>query len=143
MANTFTPYVTSEEVSEVVQRFESCDYGPGEFHHSHHLTVALCYLLESTEEEACGRMRAGLLNFLRHNGSPDAYHETITLFWIRRVRHVLDQADKSRSLPELANTIVADCSNVRLIDEHFSTERLASEEARRNWVEPDLKLLDN
>ena len=68
MANTFTPYVTSEEVRVVVRRFESCDFEPGGFHHSHHVTVAMCYLLESTEEEATSRMRAGLLQFLKLHG---------------------------------------------------------------------------
>lgn len=143
MAATFTPYTTSKEVKEVVQKFETCDFGPGDFHHSHHLTVAMCYLLESTEAEASARMRKGLLTFLKKHASPDAYHETITLFWIKRVRQLLDRADRSRSLVELANSIIAECSKARFIDLHFSTELLASAEARRNWVEPDLKPLDS
>ena len=143
MANTITPYVTSAEVRAVVQRLESCDFGPGEFHHTHHLTVALCYLLDSSEEDAIALMRTSLLRFLKHCGSPAAYHETITVFWIKRVRHLLDQADKSRPLAELANGVIAECRDVRLINIYFRAEQLASEEARSRWVEPDLKPLES
>jgi tellurite resistance protein len=142
MAETLTPYITSEEVRIVVRRFESCDFEPGGFHHSHHLTVAMCYLQESTEDEAITRMRAGLLKFLKHNESPAAYHETITVFWIKRVRQILDRADKTLPLADLANSVVAGCSNVSLINVHFSKERLASDDARMNWLEPDLKPLE-
>lgn len=143
MANTFIPYVTSEEVRVVMRRFESCDFEPGGFHHSHHVTVAMCYLLESTEEKTIGQMRAGLLRFLKHQGSPNAYHETITVFWIKHVRHLLNLADKSLPLVDLANRVVEECSNARLIDDYFSAERLALEEARRKWCEPDLKPLES
>ena len=143
MTNDITPYNTSEEVRIVVKRFEACEFGPGEFHHSHHVTVALCYLLESTEVNAIERMRAGLLRFLEHHGSTKAYHETITVFWIKFVRHQLDQADGSSPLVDLANTVVAKCSNAAFINEHFSKELLGSEDARRKWVDPDLQSLDD
>lgn len=74
--------------------------------------------------------------------SPDAYHETVTVFWIKRVRHLLDVANKSHSLVELANSAAADCNDARLIDVYFSAERFASEEARKTWLEPDLMPLE-
>lgn len=138
----FTPYLTSEDVTVVVRRFEACDFEAGGFHHSHHLTVAMCYLLELKETAAIAQMRTGLLQFLRKNGSPDAYHETITVFWIKRVRRFLDQADKARSLVDLANSVIEECCNTGLINDYFSAERLASKEARRKWIEPDLKPLE-
>jgi hypothetical protein len=141
MEKTFVPYLTSDEVRDVVQRFESCDFPSGGFHHSHHITVALCYLLELSEEEAIVKIREGLLQFLRFNGSPDAYHETITVFWIKRVRYLLDRADKQKFLSELANSMIALCSDSRVINQYFSAERLASEEARMSWTEPDLRPL--
>jgi hypothetical protein len=139
MAKTFVPYLTTDEVRDVVQRFESCDFPPGGFHHSHHITVALFYLLEHSEKEATAKIREGLLRFLEFHGSPDAYHETITVFWIKRVRYLLEQDEKSKSLFELANSIVALCSDPQIINHYFTAERLASEEARRSWTEPDLR----
>ena len=134
---------TSEEIKRTVQRFEDCDFAADEFHHSDHLTVALCYLLESTEVEASARMRAGLLRFLNHHGLRDAYHETITVFWIRVVRRLLDKADNTLSLAELANVILSQCNNTARIDAYFSSELLSSEEARMAWVEPDLRPLES
>jgi hypothetical protein len=143
MTSTFTPYANAEEIGEVVNRFESCNFASGEFLHSDHVTVALCYLIESTEEEACARMREGLMRFLKHHGHTDAYHETITVFWIKLVGRYLDRSDNSHSFVELANTAVAACDDAHLIDHFFSPERLASEGARKSWLEPDLQSLES
>lgn len=139
MAYTTTPYATSEEVREVLERFESCKFAKDEFHHREHLTVVMCFILEATEEEAMARMRAGLLRFLEHHATLNAYHETITRFWIKRVGLFLDEADKTRPRLALANDLIEVCGNARLIDTYFSAERLASEEARRKWADPDLQ----
>ena len=56
MTDEVAPYRSDEEVSEVVRRFESCEFAPDEFKHRLHLTVALLYLLDSPYAEALERM---------------------------------------------------------------------------------------
>ena len=136
-------YRSDEEVEEVVRRFEGCQLSPDEFNHRPHLTVALAYLVRFPEEEALARMRRSILRFIEHHEiPPDVYHETLTVFWVRRVRSFVARAGAGRALVELANALAVECGDSRLVYEYFSKELIDSAAARGGWVEPDLKPLD-
>src|SRR5256885_15496016 len=83
-------YHTTAEIKDVVHRFESCQFAKQEFTHAHHLAVAAWYLHNFTPQEALVRMRTALLRFTSHHGV-DAYHETITRFWLLVVENFLKQ----------------------------------------------------
>ncbi len=141
MTDGASAYGGDEEVLEVVRRFESCEYAPDDFKHGPHLTVALLYLLEAPYPAALERMRRGLRHFTGRHGLPGVYHETLTVFWMRRVRAFLEgERNEARSLVSLANELAA-TADKRLPLEHYTRERLFSPEARAAWVEPDLKPL--
>ena len=143
MAETQEIYRNSEEVEEVVRRFESCAFPPDEFNHRAHLTVALCYLLRPSGTDALERMRLGLARYIKAHGiTPTLYHETITAFWLKRVRAFVERAGAARSLAELANALSGECNDSRLVFDYYSRELIDSERARREWVEPDLRPLD-
>jgi hypothetical protein len=137
------PYRNDAEVEEVVRRFESCELPPVEFNHREHLVVALCYLLRMGDAEALGRVRARIGGYVvAHGINPSLYHETITLFWLKRVRAYAGPAGAGRGLAELANGLAAGCGASRLVYEYYSKDLLDSAEARREWREPDLRPLD-
>ena len=132
-----------DEVEETVRKFESCKLTASEFSHGLHLTVALFYVSSLREEEATDRMRASLFRFIEHHGvDPQKYNETITLFWIRLVRGFLKRVNTRRTLSDLADELVKSHGDSKIIFRHYSKELLMSDEARRSWVEPDLKPLD-
>ena len=136
-------YRSEEEVLEVVRRFESCLLPPAEFNHREHLLVALCYLLRTSDAEALARLRAGLAKYVAAHGiTPSLYHETITVFWLRRVRAFVERARAGAGLAELVNALAAECGSSRLIFDYYSKELIETEAARRGWVEPDLKPFD-
>ena len=136
-------YQSPDEIEAVVRGFESCALQPSDLDHGAHLTVALWYLSRLTDAEATDRMRAGLYRFLDHHGiGREKYNETITLFWIKRVRRFLDDADIARSLADLANEAIALFGDSRLAFDYYSKERINSEPAKSSWVEPDIKPLD-
>jgi hypothetical protein len=136
-------YQTDEEVEEVVRRFESCELPPADFNHREHLLVALCYLLQMGEADALARVRARINAYVEAHGiNPNLYHETITAFWLRRVRAYVARAGDGLGLAERTNALAAECGNSRLIFDYYSKELIDSETARREWVEPDLKRLD-
>ncbi len=136
-------YSKDEEVWEVVRRFESCELPPADFNHREHLLVALCYLRRMEDAEALARVRARIGRYAAAHGiNPSLYHETITAFWLRRVRAYLARADAGRGLAEMTNALAEKCGSSRLIFDYYSKELIASEEARREWREPDLKPLD-
>jgi hypothetical protein len=89
------------------------------------------------------RMRAAVLGFLaQHRLDPGVYHETITAFWLRRVRAFVRCAGAGRHARELANELIKECGDSSLLFDYYSRELIDSKEARAGWVEPDLKALD-
>ncbi|PYS76548.1 MAG: hypothetical protein DMF67_10650 [Acidobacteria bacterium] len=143
MRETDARYRSDGEVREVVRKFESCEFQPSEFKHRLHLTVALSYLLDSTYAEALERMRQSLRRFIQARGiEPVVYHETLTVFWMRRVLAFVEQADRTRDLAELANEMFDACGDPRLVFDYYSKERLDSDKARAYWLDSDLRPLD-
>lgn len=146
MSDSNKDYKSDDEIEAVVRGFENCTMPDSEFSHGAHLTVALSYLHVSglTVSEATARMRAHLYRFLDHYGvDRQKYNETITLFWIKLVRSFLDGADHAaRPLYEIANEMIESFDDSKLVFSYYSKERLSSDEARKMWIEPDLKPLD-
>ena len=142
--NPAQAYQSTDEIEEVARRFEACTFVAGEFHHREHLTVIVWYLWKSpTPEAAAARMREGLYKFLAHHAvDRRKYHETITLFWVKRVNALLTQAGEERHLAEMANKVIEACNDANLIYAYYSRELIASAAARAEWVEPDLQPLD-
>lgn len=137
------PYTSDVEVLEVVSRFESCELPPADFNHREHLIVALCYLTREGDGEALARLRAGIGRYAAAHGvSPSLYNETITVFWLRRVRAFIERAGDRHGLAGLTNRLAEECGGSRLVYDYYSKGLIDSEAARRGWVEPDLKPLD-
>jgi hypothetical protein len=136
-------YQTDEEALEVVRRFESCELPTADFNHREHLLVALCYLLRMSDGDALSHIRARIGSYAAAHGvNPSLYHETITVFWLKRVRAYLERADAGLGLAETTNALAAECGSSRLVFDYYSRELIDSETARREWVEPDLRSLD-
>ncbi len=137
------PYKGDEEVLEVVRRFESCELPPTDFNHREHQIVALCYLRRMEDGAALARLRAGIRRYAAAHGvSPSLYNETITVFWLRRVRAFVARAGDRPGLAEMTNRLAEECGGSRLVYDYYSKEVIDSEAARRGPVEPDLKPLD-
>jgi hypothetical protein len=133
-----------EEVEDVLRGFESCELPPAGFDHARHMAVALALLARLGDERATvERVRAGLFKYLAAHGvEPGKYHETITVFWVRRVRAFVERAGAGRTLAELANGLARECGDSRLVFEYYSKALVDTEEARTRWVKPDLKAFD-
>src|SRR5215217_6656387 len=85
-------YQTDEEVLEVVRRFESCELPTADFNHREHLLVALCYLLAADDATALTRIRTNIGRYAAAHGvNPSLYHETVTVFWLKRVRSYVER----------------------------------------------------
>jgi hypothetical protein len=136
-------YDSEKEIEALVRGLEMCTLKPEVFDHAAHLVVGLWYVSKSSETKATKSMRVGLLRFIAHNGvDPQKYNETITIFWVKWLRSFIDQTGASRPIEALANELIKTCPSANLIFSYFSKELIFTEEARRNWVEPDLKPLD-
>ena len=146
VATETAAFRTTEEILSLVREFEDCTLARERWTHAAHLTVALWHLLQYDWPEAVARVRRGIKRYNAAHGvrqtPTGGYHETLTLFWMRRVRAFLeDGRNEARSLFALANDLAAS-ADASLPLEHYTRARLFSPEARARWVEPDLKPLD-
>ena len=76
------------------------------------------------------------------NSDTEGYHETITRVFLHGVRLFLEEADRSEPLHELVNQLLLSPMGKRDWPLRFySPARLFSVEARKTFVEPDLRTL--
>ena len=76
------------------------------------------------------------------NSDSEGYHETITRVSLHGVRLFLEEADRTDPLHELVNELLLSPMGRRDWPLRFySPQRLFSVEARRQFVEPDLRAL--
>ena len=76
------------------------------------------------------------------NSDSEGYHETITRVFLRAVRLFLAEADTREPLHELVNQLLLSPMGKRDWPlRYYSSERLGSVEARREWLPPDLGTL--
>ena len=134
-----TYYKTDDEIQALVSAFEACSFHPSEFRHYQHLTVALWYVWHISRDEATAKMTKGIRRLAETYGKM-GYHETITLFWLRIVANFVAEHRES-SLTAVANALIDRCNDKDLIEQFYSAELLATEKAKAEWVEPDLKAL--
>jgi hypothetical protein len=130
-------FKNDEEIVDLVRRFESCELDPTNFRHYQHLTVALWYVRQFPYETASEKMRTGIQTLAAAHGK-NAYHETITLFWLKMVSDFV-AAREAGALSDLANRLVEALDDKDLIKKYYSEELIASAEAKSGWIEPDLK----
>lgn len=77
------------------------------------------------------------------NTDHDGYHETITRFYLLAIGAYLARMPADRSLADIVAAFLASAFAQRDLPlRYWSKDRLMSVEARRVWVEPDLRALD-
>jgi hypothetical protein len=117
--------------------FETGRIANQDFHHRDHLRLAWIQIRRLGQDQASDSVARAIRKFAAQHGHADRYHETMTLFWVRAVGMGINRH------PTLAlDDLVA--AEPHLLDKnlpyrHWTRERLGSIEARRDWVEPDLR----
>ena len=133
-------YTNPNEIIANVDGFESCRTGKDSFRHQDHLVVAAFYLQQLSETDAINRMRTNLLRFLDHHQvDRQKYNETITVFWFELVADLLNKLPPDSTLVAKCTAVVESLDDSGLVFEYYSRERLFSDDARKNFIEPDLK----
>lgn len=133
-------YKTDDEIRALVSAFEACSFHPSEFGHYQHLTVALWYVWHLSPDKASAQMTKGIRRLAETYGKM-GYHETITRFWLRIVANFVAEHRANVTLRETANALIDCCNEKDLIGQFYSAELLATDKAKTEWVEPDLKPL--
>ena len=128
----------SNEDQEFKSQLETCVLPPTEFNHRGHIRLAYVYLTEHDDDMAYQLMRDSLIRFITHNGVDiSKFHETITRAWILAVRHFMEN-DKGAESAKAFIDNNPKMLNKEIMMTHYSAELLFSDEARGQFVAPDL-----
>jgi len=81
----------------------------------------------------------------RHNhsvGTPEnAYHETLTIFWLAAVDEFLSNVECGSELEAVRLAVAEFGQQRKLHEDYYSFDVVGSAEARAGWVEPDVQAL--
>ena len=119
--------------------FEAGKIANQDFHHRDHLRLAWIQIRRLGPDRAADTVAGAIRRFAAHHGHADRYHETMTRFWVRVVgmgitlHPTLSFDDLLAAEPHLLDK--------NLPFRRWSRERMGSDEARRGWIEPDIRLM--
>jgi hypothetical protein len=124
----------------LVVEFESCRLPTAQFHHADHIRLAWILLGQMDEAEATRRIERAIRRYAEHNGIGQKYHQTITLAWMMLVAAARRATPHAACFDEFAEQH-PELLAVKNLNNYYTSERLASPEARAGWLEPDLEPL--
>ncbi len=124
---------------EFLLAFETCAFTRPEWTHEAHVRMAWLYVTRLPFVEALDRVRRGIQKLNGKIGSPDGYHETITVAFVHVIAARLRPGESYPTFRE-RNPDLFDRALPALL-RHYSKERLWSAEARKAFIEPDVSEL--
>jgi hypothetical protein len=139
-------YTSEAEVIRIGEGLAACDLPRTDWTHGAHFAAALWLMRYRPGLDAPatmpGLIRAYNESAGRVNDDTGGYHETITLASLRAARGVLSAYPSDVPVYRIVNALMStNFANPNWLLEYWSRARLMSVEARRGWVEPDLKSL--
>lgn len=121
--------------AELIARFEAGTLAT--FPHESHLRVVYLLIQRDGVDAALAGISAGILAMAQAHGLTQLFHVTRTTAWTRLVAAA---GGSGGSLEFLAGH--PELTRRDLLDDYYSAGRLATDEARTSFVEPDLAPLD-
>jgi hypothetical protein len=107
------------------------------FGHREHLQLAWAYLDTLSPDRARTAMTQAIRHLAEAHGTPERYHETLTMAWMRMVE-LHRERFAGQSFDEFL-THHQPLMDSHLLERHYSRDELFSDRARRDYVEPDLR----
>ncbi len=138
------PYPHEAALIDVAERFRACTLPKAEWTHAAHFAVAIWLIRRCPDVNADAEMpdmiRRYNVSVGGTNSDSEGYHETITLASLRAARaHLSGEPAEAPLHAILARLMAGPLGRSDWLLAHWSREMLFSVEARRHWVEPDLK----
>jgi hypothetical protein len=123
---------------ELIRDFEAGTEPAGGFHHAEHVRVAWWYLARLPLSDALGRFIDGLQRFAQAQGTPDLYHETITVAFVLLINERLEATGRAAEWEAFAHAHPDLLTwKPSILDRYYHAETLSSPRARRVFVMPD------
>jgi hypothetical protein len=144
-AAPFIPFSSDAEIAAIGRGLLELSLPKPHWTHAAHFAAALWLICRRRDLDASRAMPRFIRAYNESTGvantDTEGYHETITQASLRAARGFLLQ-NPDRSLFETCNALMASpLGKSHWLLEYWSRARLFSVEARRSWIEPDLKPL--
>ncbi len=139
-------YSSEADIVRIGEGLMACNLPREEWTHGAHFAAALWLMRYRPELEPASVM-PGLIRAFNEsvggvNSDTAGYHETITQASLRAARGVFDSFPADVPVWRIVNALMkTNLANPNWLLEYWSRDRLMSVEARRAWLEPDLKAL--
>ena len=139
-------YFTSDaDIEHIARGFLNRSLPKSEWTHAAHFAAAV-WMLISDETDALRDVPTHIRAYNEATGVPntdtDGYHETITLASLSAAQHMLECAQIPYRPVEIVNGIMASAyGRSDWLFAYWSKACLFSVDARRRWLDPDLKPL--
>jgi hypothetical protein len=143
-----TPLPTTEvEIDDFLAAFESGTLPKERWTHAAHLLTGACYVHRLGQVLAIDHMRQCVRRYNEavggKNTATSGYHETITVFWIKVLDTLFDQA-RPIAREEFAALAVERYGAQRdLFRRFYDFDVIASAEARAVWMPPTLEEIED
>jgi len=118
--------------------FESCTLPAEAFDHIGHLRIGWVYARALPLNAAIQRTCDGIQALASHLGAPDKFHYTLTEVFVRLIAQRIKRAPAQSFSAFLQNNPDLLSNALPLIHQHYSAQLLASPEAKRVSVQPDI-----
>ena len=144
-ARPFIPFTCDDEIAAIGRGVLDLSLPKPRWTHAAHFAVAL-WLISCRADLDASRAMPGFIRAYNEatgvaNTDSNGYHETITQASLRAAGNFRLQ-NPARSLYETCNALMASpLGKSDWLLDYWSRARLFSVEARRSWIEPDLKPL--
>jgi len=134
------------EIAHLGEGLLACTLARPEWTHEAHLAATTYLLLKRPDVDFDAELPGIIRRFNESvggvNSDTEGYHETITRVFLHGVRLFLEEADRAAPIHELVNELLLSPMGKRDWPLRFySRDRLFSVDARRHFVEPDLRTL--
>ncbi len=139
-------YTSEAEILRIGEGLMAASLPKDEWTHGAHFAAALWLMRYRPDLEPASAM-PGLIRAFNEavgtmNSDSSGYHQTITLASLRAARGVFDSFPADVPVFRIVNALMGtNFANPNWLLEYWSRDRLMSVEARRAWLEPDLKAL--
>jgi hypothetical protein len=139
-------FLADDAVAHVGEGLLSRTLPRDEWTHEAHLAATTYLAMNHPEIDLDAELREIISRYNESvggvNSDTEGYHDTITRAYLRGIRLFLEEADRVRPIHELINELLMSPMGRRDWPLRFwSKERLMSVEARRSYVEPDLRTM--
>ncbi len=138
--------LSAESVAHVGEGLLARTLPREEWTHEAHLAATTYLVLNHPEIDLDAELREIISRYNESvggvNSDTGGYHDTITRAYLRGIRLFLEEVDTGRPIHDLVNELLMTPMGRRDWPLRFwSKDRLMSVEARRGWVEPDLRAM--